>query len=182
MGLLLEVADALIARGSNDRALMPLRRAYRLAPDDEAIAARLAGALRALRLIPLLDLLGAPTNAAVHEQSVMIYRRGLALADAGRMDDALRVGVAAATMNPGNDTIMQAVLRAMLMAERPADARLLTRLLLDALGDNAVYYYVMSLAESDLNRPAAARAAAARAAELAPDNALIIEHFSRMSG
>ena len=180
--LLLEVADALIARGSHDRALMPLRRAYRLAPDDEAIASRLAGSLRALRLLPPLDLLGVPTSAAVHEQSVMIYRRGLALAEADRLDDAIRVGVAAATMNPGNDTIMQAVLRAMLLAERAADARLLTRLLLDALGENAVYYYVMSLAEGDLDRPAAARAAAARAAELAPDNALIAEHYSRLPG
>ncbi|MCQ8242166.1 glycosyltransferase 61 family protein [Rhizosaccharibacter radicis] len=179
--LLLEVAAHATGRGDHAGALKHLRQAYRQAPTDPVIADRFRDALLSLKQLPSLALLGMQPHAAAREHSIMIYRHSLGLAEAGQHEDALTVAIAAATMWPDNETIMQNVQKCLLAADRPAEARLLAADLVARGQETGPYLYVLSLAEGYLGRPQAARDSALRAAALAPDNPLIAGHAGRLA-
>jgi capsular polysaccharide biosynthesis protein/Flp pilus assembly protein TadD len=179
LALRLEMADREQAEGRPDAAVDHLRRAHRIAPDDVSVQQRLLEALHAQKMLPDLSALDQPPNDAVREQSVMIYRRSLWFAEDNRVEEALPIAAVAAGLNPDNETIMQNYLGLMMRAGRGLDARLLIAELIQRGRESGSLLYVLSLIEGELGFAQAARRAARRAAELAPDNHFITEHYQR---
>ncbi len=181
LALRLEMADREQEAGRPLAAIEHLRRAHRIAPDDESVQQRLTEALHAQKLLPDLSALKQPPNDAVREQSVMIYRRSLWFAEDNRVEEALPIAAVAAGLNPDNETIMQNYLGLMMRAGRGLDARLLIAELIREGRESGSLLYVLSLIEGELGFAQAARRAARRAAELAPDNRFITEHYQRFA-
>ncbi|MBE7210756.1 MAG: hypothetical protein INR65_07030, partial [Gluconacetobacter diazotrophicus] len=179
--LLLEMAELDRARNRRTTATARVALARTLAPEEPAVRAAVLADLEERGQFPNLDFLGRTPTPAVSEQSVMIYHRSLALAAAGRPEEALAIAVIAVELSPNNPTIMQNLLGLMLRGGRPADARLLVGCLEAAGQATGEAVYVLSLAEAELGNAAAAARAAQRAAELAPENEVIVGHHRRMA-
>lgn len=181
VALLLEMARHDRARGRARKAMDYLRRACRQQLDHAEAAQLFEDMLSEQGTLPDLSALGRLPNGALREQSVLIYRRSLELAEAGQMDEAVGVAAVAAGMFPDNETIMQSLLGLMLRSGRTLEARILVTRLLARGYDNGAFHYILSLIESDLGLPTAAASAARRAAELAPDNETIVQHHVRLA-
>ena len=180
--LLMEMARLELLLGDADAALEHRLAAYRMAPIEDAQAqACYRDELTHIGLFPDLSVLGTAITPAVREQGVLLYRRSIALAEQGSLEQALRVAVVAVQLDPENRTIMQNLLGLMIRTRRPREAHLLVRILIEQGMASGETFYVLSLVEGDLGRLVPAREAARQAAELEPANDLIADHYRRLT-
>ncbi len=179
LGVILDAADLALRIGDMAAAAAHCLEACRLDPDDLELARKCTGILSDAGQLPDLTRLGSPPVPAVQEQSVMIYRHSLALAEAGLIEQALPVAMIAAELFPDNETIMNNLLGLMVGAGRGMEARLLANRLIELGRASGALYYVLSLVEASLDKPERAMEAAARAVELDPANPEIGQHYRR---
>jgi capsular polysaccharide biosynthesis protein/Flp pilus assembly protein TadD len=179
--LLLEIAAHRRGAGDVRAEGMYLARALAAAPEDAAVQAFYVQNLIGRGLFPDLAFLGTEPEPAVCEQAVMIYRRSLDLMQAGRVAEALPVAVIAAELFGNNITIMQHLIGLLLINQRPGDARLLVNLLIARQRATGEIYYALSLIEAAMGRSLESCEAARMAAELAPGNITILEHYQRLA-
>jgi tetratricopeptide (TPR) repeat protein len=178
--ILLELADIEEALGELSASGDHLQRAFTTAPDDPNVRLRYIKSLAARGLFPDLEETGTEPSAATRQQSVMIYQHSLALAEAGRLPEALLVAVVAAELYPDNTVIMNNLLGLMLKTNRAADGRLLAEILIGRGNSAGEFYYVLSLIEGHLGNYAGAQDAARKAALDKPENEIIVEHCRRL--
>ncbi len=178
--LLREIADFEEIHGDPQQAIILLRKLYFLNQNDHDVRQQLYNLLQADGQLPDLSGLGADVTHAALERSVMIHNHGLSRLEEGRLGDALYAAVAAASITPGNETIMMSVVGVLLRLNNPFLVRLLIHTLLERGEAYPSLYYTLSLAEGELGNSEAAQNAAKIAAEKAPFNATITDHYQRM--
>ncbi len=178
-GMALDACTLAQRLNENEVVLPVLLTAYQGDPDHADIAGKCLEILKERRQLPNLEGLDEMPPPAIQEQSIMIYRRSVALAEEGALAKALQVAMIAAELYPANETIMGNLLGLMIRSARIAEAHLLAKLVLQKGHMSPAVFYVLSLVESAFGRKGEAQTAALRAFELAPENDEIAGHYSR---